>query len=304
MAGASAAAEAETELTFDGDESEKKVEPSRSSDTSETNMCVLGDGFPRVRGSIFCPDHKKISDNVYNGTKKETGGTGAEWDNFKDQKKRGTTEYQQMILAAAPFKSGGGKGKKTEKFSAVQHFKSVKTITRQKTGTKKVFKTLVGFTNHCKTEMGWSIGRSKAEWDFLKEKASPDDLKNTLDRLSKEDIEWMRIPLEDYTVHEDEVAEEDDVRLEGHRKKNPTEEDMQDMRAAASAGHVSFSDKMYAPLKVGSADRTSVFATGAVSMRSRMKAHWGLGSLRGRLHTGGLALKPYSCQGPRCASYL
>ena len=105
--------------------------------------------------------------------------------------------------------------------------------------------------------MGWSIGRSKAEWDFLKEKASPDDLKVTADRLSKEDIEWMRVALEDYTVHEDEIAETDAVRLEGRRKKNPDEEDvMETRRQAASSGHASFGDKMYAPLKAGSVDKT------------------------------------------------
>ena len=187
--------------------------------TSEVKMCVLGDDEPAVRGSHFCCNHKKISDNVYNDTKKETGGKGDDWEHFKEQKRLGTREYYNMILAATPVKSGTGKGKKTEKFSALQHFKSLKTITRQRAGTKKVFKTFIGFSSHCKTELGWSIGRAKSEWDFLKEKAVTDDLKVTTDRLTKEDVEWMRVALEDYSIQEDEIAEEDDVRLEGRRKK-------------------------------------------------------------------------------------
>ena len=53
------------------------------------------------------------------------------------------------------------------------------------------------------------------------------------------------------------------------------------MQAAVKAGHAGFNDKMYSPLKAGSTERTSAFAGAASSARSRMKAHWRLGSLEG-----------------------
>ena len=57
-------------------------------DSRGNKMCILGDGQPTAKGSIFCTMHKRTSDNIYNLMKTETGATGEEWDTFQEQDKQ------------------------------------------------------------------------------------------------------------------------------------------------------------------------------------------------------------------------
>ncbi len=168
----------------------------------------------------------KLCVEVVDSVEAETGGAGPEWEDFKLQKKNRSPKYLGMIIAATPIKEGGGRGKKGGEFQWMQYLQETKSHARVKTGSKKAFKTLVGFSNHCMTEFGWSAARSKSEWDFLREKASSEDLKKTRDRISGLDIEWMRIDMEDYAVAENEEETSNVIVLACAQKKKPSLADL------------------------------------------------------------------------------
>jgi hypothetical protein len=198
-----------TPIQFDADESAMAVDAEGApSSSSSLISCVLCPE-PKSKGSACCPKHKKVSDNVYNDVKKSTGGTGEDWETFKDQKKRSSPEYLNMIVAATDAKEGAGRGKATATFNAIQHLKQRVTASTVRVGKKKAFKTFVGFSNHCKTEFGWLPGRCKQEWDYLKSMSPADDIKTTMDRLTGEAVEWLRICIEDYAMAENVTTEQD-----------------------------------------------------------------------------------------------
>ncbi len=84
---------------------------------------------------------------------------------------------------------------------------------------------MVGFTTHCKNELGWSMSRVQLEWNFLKDKAGPDDMKTTVDRVTGDQVEWLHVNMEEYSMAENEIAQTDAVEMQGTVKKKPTSED-------------------------------------------------------------------------------
>ncbi len=74
-------------ITFDGEEQGDGKHG--ASGPPDRGLCRLGDGQPAVGGGFpVCALHKKVIDNVYNDTKKQTGGEGEEWEHFKQKKRR------------------------------------------------------------------------------------------------------------------------------------------------------------------------------------------------------------------------
>ena len=107
-----------------------------------------------------------------------------------------------MIIAAAPSKCAPGKGRAAEKFDVMQYIRTQKYTNRMTVGTKKLWKTFVGFNNHCKNDLGWTFQRFKAEWDWLESTLPAVEKRQTKDRMSGETIAWMNVPIEDYSLGE------------------------------------------------------------------------------------------------------
>ena len=101
--------------------------------------CILGDGEPKVKGSAFCLDHKRVANNLYNQVKKDTEGKGAEWDEFKALVKRADPSFLSMVAAATTSKKGKGNGSATQKFAALQFLREQAFIQRATSGQKKVW---------------------------------------------------------------------------------------------------------------------------------------------------------------------
>jgi hypothetical protein len=213
------------QIDFDEEVSGGVRQVEEKAEADGVRLCILGDGEPRVSvNQIFCAAHKRVDNNLYNQVKSETGGVGEEWENFKKQKKDQSQDYLLMLLAATTAKTGNGAGKNTACFNALQHLRTVSNTSRIKSGIKRAFKTLVGFTTHAKAELGWSMSRVQLEWNYLKDKAGPDDTKTTVDRVTGDQVEWLHINMEEYTMAENEIAQTDEVQMQGALKKKPTTE--------------------------------------------------------------------------------
>jgi len=232
------------------------------SDAAEVGgLCLLGDGVPKTKGSCFCALHKKVSDNVYNQEKTRTQGRGQQWDEFRKFKKDKSPEYLNMIISATGSKAGSGKGERTKVFNVASHVHKQTCSTRVASGGKKGWKTQVGFISHCKTEFGWSSSRCFQEWEWLKDKATADEKRTTRDRVSGDDVEWLLVPVEEYVVGENAITQSDEVTLEGKRKKNPDQLDVDSMVVASQEGHSSFNSSTFSPLKAGVIERPNLLAS-------------------------------------------
>ena len=84
--------------------------------------------------------------------------------------------------------------------------------------------------------------------------------KTTVDRVSGDQIEWLHVPVEDYSVGEEEMADVGRVVQEGKRTKKPTETDFEKASDEASANHQGFNAKMFSPMKAGPFTITGKFS--------------------------------------------
>ena len=261
---ASSSAEA-MELEFDGEV--RPAEPSQDSSDrlAPSLLCATGDGQPRLGANIFCHGHKRTGDNLYNQEKARTGGKGEEWEEFKDNRKRGSAQYVSMVVAAHEVKGEVGKGKKSPFFPVMSFLRKEVSSSTAETGNRKVFKTLIGFANLCKTELGWDMTRSRLEWDHLLSRAQPEEQKNTLDRVAQKDVEWLLVDLEDYVQTSNAKSEIDEAQYKAQDKNNYTAEDVHKFQKQVG-GHKGFNDTFYSPVKRGvQSECQNAFSSGGVS---------------------------------------
>ena len=235
--------------------------PGTGTADSDSALCILGDGEPKAKGSCFCRHHKKISDNLYNQEKARTGAKGEDWEQFLQFKKGKSSEYLNLVMCAAGSKIGQGRGNSTKSFNVAVHLHKQSSTTRVRAGGKKAWKTYVGFSNHCKGEFGWTPGRCLQEWTHLLSHASPEEKKTTHDRVSNEPVEWALVPLEEYAYFENEIAQTGEIVLEGGRKKNPESANVDKMIAEPRASHSGLNSSIFSPLKAGTVETTSAFAS-------------------------------------------
>ena len=168
-----------------------------------------------------------------------------------------------MIVAAHEVKAGGGRGKATAVFDVANYVRKETKTTRKVAGAKRVWKTLIGFSNHCKTELGWTFDRSRQEWDHLKDNAAQDEKRTTRDRVTGSEIEWILVDMEEYVLGEVEMAQSDELVLEGKRKR-PLTGDLEKMRSDMQGlNQAGFNDTFFSPLKAGRMSMANPFSTGA-----------------------------------------
>ena len=133
------------------------------------------------------------------------------------EKKACTADFVNMIVAATDVKSGGGRGKRTEKFSAIQHMKVDSKIQRKASGSKAAFRTYYGCCSYWQTEFQWTSARCMDEWKYLQSTLDSADQDRTWDRVSGKAVEWICIDLERYKVRENVREKRDDAVQIGAR---------------------------------------------------------------------------------------
>ena len=114
-------------------------------------------------------------------------------------------------MQAHSVKQGGGRGVKTASFNTLAAMRIDSAVQTFREGSRGFWKVFHGCQRYWEWNMGWSHQRCLDEWNFLWDRAPPQDKSEERDRVSGDLVQWMCVDLEEYRDRAAGTERRDDV---------------------------------------------------------------------------------------------